>query len=35
MLARKDKDLGDLKRMTSSGFQKEGYCPDRHLEELS
>ena len=34
MLARKDKDLGDLKRMTSSGFQKEGYCPDRHLEEL-
>ena len=31
---RKDKDLGDLKRMTSSGFQKEGYCPDRHLEEL-
>ena len=34
MLARKDKDLGDLKRMSSSGFQKEGYCPDRHLEEL-
>ena len=34
MLARKDKDLSDLKRMTSSGFQKEGYCPDRHLEEL-
>ena len=34
MLARKDKELGDLKRMTSSGFQKEGKCPDRHLEEL-
>ena len=34
MLARKDKDLGDLKKMSSSGFQKEGYCPDRHLEEL-
>ena len=34
MLARKDKDLSDLKRMTSSGFKKEGYCPDRHLEEL-
>ena len=34
MLARKDKDLGELQRMSSSGFQKEGYCPDRHLEEL-
>jgi hypothetical protein len=34
MLARKDKELGELKRMSSSGFQKEGYCPDRHLEEL-
>ena len=34
MLARKDKDLSDLKKMTSSGFKKEGYCPDRHLEEL-
>jgi len=34
MLARKDKDLGELKRMSSSGFQKEGFCPDRHLEEL-
>ena len=34
MLARKDKDLGDLKRMSSSEFKKEGYCPDRHLEEL-
>ena len=34
MLARKDKELGDLQRMSSSGFQKEGYCPDRHLEEL-
>ena len=34
MLARKDKDLGELRKMSSSGFQKEGYCPDRHLEEL-
>jgi hypothetical protein len=34
MLARKDKEMGELKRMSSSGFQKEGYCPDRHLEEL-
>ena len=34
MLARKDKDLTDLKPMKSSGFQKEGKCPDRHLEEL-
>ena len=34
MLARKDKDLNELKRMKSSGFRKEGYCPDRHLEEL-
>ena len=34
MLARKDKELGELKRMSSRGFQKEGYCPDRHLEEL-
>ena len=34
MLARKDKDLNELKKMSSSGFQKEGYCPDRHLEEL-
>ena len=34
MLARKDKDLEDLRRMSSSGFQKEGFCPDRHLEEL-
>ena len=34
MLARKDKDLGELKRMSSSGFKKEGYCPERHLEEL-
>ena len=34
MLARKDKDLSDLKRMSSCGFKKEGYCPDRHLEEL-
>ena len=34
MLARKDKELGELQRMSSSGFQKEGYCPDRHLEEL-
>ena len=34
MLARKDKDLGELQKMSSSGFQKEGYCPDRHLEEL-
>ena len=32
MLARKDKDLNELKRMKSSGF--EGNCPDRHLEEL-
>ena len=34
MLARKDKELGELRKMSSSGFQKEGYCPDRHLEEL-
>ena len=34
MLARKDKDLNELKKMKSSGFKKEGYCPDRHLEEL-
>ena len=34
MLARKDKDLNELTRMKSSGFRKEGYCPDRHLEEL-
>ena len=34
MLARKDKDLNELKRMKSSGFKKEGNCPDRHLEEL-
>ena len=34
MLARKDKDLCDLKKMSSSEFKKEGYCPDRHLEEL-
>ena len=34
MLARKDKDLNELKRMKSSGFRKEGNCPDRHLEEL-
>ena len=34
MLARKDKDLTDLKPMKSSGFQKEGKCPDRHIEEL-
>ena len=34
MLARKDKDLGELKKMSSSEFKKEGYCPDRHLEEL-
>ena len=34
MLARKDKDLCELKKMSSSEFKKEGYCPDRHLEEL-
>ena len=34
MLARKDKELGELKRMSSRGFQKEGFCEDRHLEEL-
>ena len=35
MLARKDKDLSELKRMkSSSNYEKEGYCPDRHLEEL-
>ena len=34
MLARKDKELGELETMSSSGFQKEGYCSDRHLEEL-
>lgn len=34
MLARKDKELVDLRRMKSSGLQKEGNCPDRHLEEL-
>ena len=36
MLARKDKELSDLKRMKSSSsfYQKEGYCSDRHLEEL-
>ena len=34
MLARKDKDLGELRKMKSSGLQKKGNCPDRHLEEL-
>ena len=34
MLARRDKELEELKPMSSSGFQKEGNCPDRHLEEL-
>ena len=34
MLARKDKELGELKNMSSSEYRKEGYCPDRHLEEL-
>ena len=34
MLARKDKELEELKKMSSREFKKEGYCPDRHLEEL-
>lgn len=34
MLARKDKGAGEIKRMISSGFKKEGYCSDRHLQEL-
>ena len=34
MLARKDNELAEITRMKSSGFQKEGNCPDRHLEEL-
>jgi hypothetical protein len=34
MLARKDKGAEEIKRMISSGFKKEGYCSDRHLQEL-
>lgn len=34
MLARKDKSAEEIKRMISSGFKKEGYCSDRHLQEL-
>ena len=34
MLARKDKGNDELKKMKSQGYQKEGYCGDRHLEEL-
>ena len=34
MLARKDKGAEEIKRMISSDFKKEGYCSDRHLQEL-
>ena len=34
MLARKDNDETELKKMKSFGEKKEGYCGDRHLDGL-
>lgn len=34
MLARKDEETNELKKMKSFGYQKKGYCGDRHLDEL-
>lgn len=34
MLARKDKEVTNLERLKSSDVTKEGYCHERHLEEL-